>query len=190
MTGTRRIAAAAACVLTAVLAAAGCSSSGGSTSETTHNNTPIFDPCTQISDDILRQAGLDPSSKDKDVAGVHYKGWDLCGWKPVNFDIWGVTSYGVTVYSTNGESLEQVRNDSFNNHFADVTVAGHNALQFHSGGTDPALDCDVAFATSVNGVIDVSIDRNEAGSYNEPVCATTNRMATLLLPSFASVLQR
>ncbi|MGK8489859.1 DUF3558 domain-containing protein [Nocardia asiatica] len=136
----------------------------------------LFNPCTEIPDAALREAGLDPATEDPGVAGVHQSGWEICGWD--------APRYLVTVFST-GRAVSEFESKPGNVEFKDVTVAGRPGRQFKVEGATKDLGCDIVFPAS-QGVIQLRIFNKAAalGNRADDSCSVLYRVGESLVPVF------
>ncbi|WP_280262333.1 DUF3558 domain-containing protein [Nocardia wallacei] len=132
---------------------AACTDGGGngpSGSSTTTAEAKLWDPCTQIPDDALVRAGVDPKAKDMGIAGVHQSGWEICNWKGKR--------YTVVVFSGK-QSLQEVERKPGNVDFQDVVIAGRPGRQYRVEGASKQDMCDVAFPAA-QGVFEIKISNS------------------------------
>ncbi|MBF6228203.1 DUF3558 domain-containing protein [Nocardia abscessus] len=136
----------------------------------------LFNPCTGIPDEALREAGLDPATEDPGVAGVHQSGWEICGWD--------APKYLVTVFST-GRTVSEFESKPGNVEFKDVAVAGRPGRQFKVEGATKDLGCDILFPAS-QGVIQLRILNKAAalGNRADDSCSVLYRVGESLVPVF------
>lgn len=166
----------------ATLAAAGCSPSTHDTPPAAITTTAVasaatWDPCTQVTDDQIRQLGLDPATKDPDTAGAQYPGWKTCSWTRAG------ARYGLGVLSTNTRTLDQqVRHDPDNSDIVEITIGDRKMLQYHFGHDDRSMDCNIALGTASNGVVFLSVNGSSVTQWPKPVCEIARQAATVLLP--------
>ncbi|NUS45797.1 MAG: DUF3558 family protein [Mycobacteriaceae bacterium] len=139
------------------LAVVGCSSDDGKTGSapaiptTVAVQVQMWDPCT-MSDDLIRRAGLDPTTKQ--VQPIPSTRSKICRWKGVDVI--------VDVLSQPDRTIQDLRQKGDNHDFQDVLVGGRPALMYTSGAQTPSLTMDVAFSLH-GGVVDlVVIKRSES----------------------------
>ncbi|WP_280273253.1 DUF3558 domain-containing protein [Nocardia wallacei] len=148
---TRRLAVVLLATLVPVLAACDGGGGGGSTgSETTTAEVALWDPCTQVPDDVLQRAGVDPKTKESGIAGVHQSGWEICNWKG--------KQYTVGVFSGK-RSVQEIESKEGNTDFRDVVLAGRQGRQFRVEGASKDLTCDVVFPAG-QGVFELTVMSN------------------------------
>ncbi|GGN99044.1 DUF3558 domain-containing protein [Nocardia rhizosphaerihabitans] len=132
----------------AVVGLVGCGSGETSSKGATTTAKPVlWNPCTEIPDDALRAAGVDPATEEKGVAGVPQSGWEICGWSG--------PQYSLTVYTTN-KSVAQFEEKPGNVDFRDVAIAGRSGREFRVAGASKQLDCNVVFPAS-QGVVQLQV---------------------------------
>ena len=155
MTGRREKLRISAFTLGAVLVLAGCSNVGdGETSptrtshiaQTSTGSGPIsasinasapWDPCT-LPDSAISAAGLNPTSKEKDVVGVGFDGWKVCSWRA------DAKWYDFSILSGQQVTLEDVRKRPDYGGFAPRSVGTHQGIQFRDVGDSDNLECYIA----------------------------------------------
>lgn len=131
----------------------------------------FWDPCAELSDATLKQAGALPEKKN---AAVQLVGWRICAW-PTVFE-----HYWLNVSSTDEDTLSTMRRDPTYTDFRDVSVDGRKGQTYlftHSrrGG------CTVGFDTSYGSV---HIDMTKP--YADDACERAVDVARKLLPSLPS----
>ncbi|MET9212411.1 MULTISPECIES: DUF3558 domain-containing protein [unclassified Nocardia] len=159
----------------AVVGLAACDSGETSSKGATTTAKPtLWNPCTEISDDALTAAGVDPASEEKGVAGVPQSGWEICGWDGPTF--------AVTVYATN-KAVDQFKSKPGNVDFRTVTIAGRSGEEFRVEGASKKLDCNVVFPVS-QGVVQLQVlNRASLDGLTDP-CVSLVRVGETLVPTF------
>ncbi|MFE3545217.1 DUF3558 domain-containing protein [Nocardia sp. NPDC059177] len=160
----------------AVVGVVGCESGETSPQGATTTVQPaLWDPCSEISDQTLTAAGVDPSTEEAGVAGVHQSGWEICGWSG--------DEYALTVYTT-AMSVADFEAKPGNTGFTDVTIAGRQGRQFKVEGDTRNLFCDVVFPTE-QGVVQLGIGNSAIadGPLEDP-CVYLQRAGAVLVPVF------
>lgn len=157
------------------LVACGSSTSGSpsASSETSAAQVKLFDPCTQIPEDVLKSAGVDPATKDSGVAGVHQSGWEICGWRG--------PKYYITVYST-ARPVSDFETKPGNVEFRDVTIGGRQGRQFRVEGGSKDLLCDVVFPAK-QGVLQIELSNRAALDNPENPCVLLSRFGAEIVPA-------
>lgn len=156
------------------LLAAGCGSTtegeptaaGSNTASTTRNldEIEIFNPCSELSDEALESAGLDPSSKG--VITDPPSGpstWRVCNWTPSD------KQFAIGVFSTS-HTLEESRENDDLTDFKDVTVGSREGLSFRDKSTPAGDGCYVAFAAE-QGMFEISADWLRRGKRDVDICS-------------------
>lgn len=125
---------------------AGCDGGGETAAPQTTVRDPdkivVFNVCSQLSDEVLRGAGLDPATKN--VVTDPPSGpstWRVCNWKPLD-DRFGSGSRRVGVFSTSHTLAETRVKDSVSD-VRPTTVGGREGITFKESA-DPD-SCYVAF---------------------------------------------
>ncbi|WP_327149286.1 DUF3558 domain-containing protein [Nocardia sp. NBC_01329] len=182
--GQRTTVAAVAVLAGAVLAVSGCdATTGGSAVAVTTTDAAateaLWDPCTQISDGVLRQVGVDPSTRDNTISGVeNVEGWKLCSWhdKPVRWN------YALGVWATS-HSIEETKQDHNNIDFADVIVAGRSGVQFKRAEDSHEEMCYLSFPVDGQS-IEISIYKTVLTEDRRAPCDIASAAAEILVPIF------
>ncbi|MFD4458665.1 DUF3558 domain-containing protein [Nocardia sp. NPDC058480] len=161
----------------AVVGLVGCDS-GESTSKgaTTTAKPVLWNPCTEISDAALTEAGVDPATEEKGVAGVPQSGWEICGWAGPDFSL--------TVYTTN-KPVDEFEQKPGNVDFRDVTIAGRTGREFKVTGASKDLGCDVVFPAK-QGVVQLQIFNSALKTGLDDPCTYLERVGEVLVPIFPS----
>lgn len=125
------------------LVLAGCGSDGD-TGDANSARDPVFSPCDDIPDDVLRSVGVDPSTESRDIMGVAQPGWKICGWRGSN--------YSLAVFATT-RTLDDVRVNDRNEDFISVEVDGRSAFSYRETADSNRESCDVALDSSGGAVL-------------------------------------
>lgn len=171
----------------ALLVITGCDASPGqpgvptTTEDAAAADANLWDPCS-IDEDLLRQVGVDPATRDDTISGVRdVGGWRLCSWKdkPVR------GSYSLGVWST-VHTIEESKQDANNIEFTDIAVAGRSGTQFKRAD-DPEGDvCYLSFPADGQS-IEISVYKAystmELEDEREP-CVIGLAAAESLVPEF------
>lgn len=128
----------------------------------------LWDPCT-LPESAISGTGLNQATKERDVAGVDFTGWKVCGWQAAArwYDL-GVLS-GAFV-------LDEVRQRQDKESFTSLTVGPHRALQYLDVGDSKRLKCSVAVENARGTVIFKVTTRYSIGKQGEP-CQEAGRHA-------------
>ncbi|MBJ8342310.1 DUF3558 domain-containing protein [Antrihabitans sp. YC3-6] len=130
----------------------------------------LFDPCTEISDDLLRQMGVDPATEEADLAGVEYPGWKVCSWSGP----W----YFLTVF-VGDKSLDQMRENKSFTKFRDIKIGTRDALQYQSTSSMQDEDCFIGYAVN-GGVVMIEVATMFSEEKAEDPCDVVIRDAIAL----------
>ncbi|WP_227984954.1 DUF3558 domain-containing protein [Nocardia spumae] len=158
---------------------AACNSGDGNSSAdpaTSAATATLWDPCTQIPDDVLRRAGVDPSTKQSGIAGVHQSGWEICNWKG--------KQYTLAVLSGN-HSVQEVTGKEGNVDVQGVTIAGRAGQQFRVDGATKDLTCDVVFPSG-QGAIELTVIGSLALDNSGDPCHSLNSVGEQIVPVLPS----
>ncbi|MEU4648094.1 DUF3558 domain-containing protein [Nocardia fluminea] len=161
----------------AVVGLVGCDSGEPTSKGATTTAEPVlWNPCTEISDAALSEAGVDPATEEKGVAGVPQSGWEICGW--------GGPNYSITVYTTN-KLVDEFEQKPGNVDFRDVTIAGRTGREFKVTGASKDLGCDVVFPAN-QGVVQLQIFNSALKTGLDDPCTYLERVGEVLVPIFPS----
>lgn len=149
---------------------------GGTTDGTPTTATPaaLWNPCTQIPDQVLRDAGVDPATEESGIGGVHQSGWEICSWNAPEFSL--------AVFST-GRVVAEFEQKSGNVEFRDITISGRQGRQFKVEGASKHLMCDAVFPAA-QGVVQLNILNHPALDDLEDPCAVLSRVGETVVPLF------
>lgn len=176
----RRTTAAVAALAGVVLVVSGCGTETKGKPEPSTDTSAagaLWDPCTQVSDAVLKQIGVDPGSKKSGVAGVEEPGWKVCSWHdpehPFNYDlgIWATI-----------RTVDEIKKKQDNIDFTPVTVGGRAGFTFRSASYDDDEVCDLVFPTAQGGSVQVSSFNISTKSRQVPPCNRTLAAAEILAP--------
>lgn len=160
---TIRAAAGAAALLTAVaFGATGCSSDESSDTPTTAAAAEAWDPCT-LSDETLREAGLDPTTQGKGSLGPGQPGWNSCEWKSAD-------KTSVVMGASATATVEQFRNGPGNIDIQEVTVAGRPAITHREDGDEEGTFCWLVVPFQGGGVMAMQVARSVFTKGTTPMC--------------------
>lgn len=134
----------------------------------------VFNPCTQLSDDVLRATGVDPASKSVVTdAPTGPTSWRVCHWKPAN------RLYSMGVLSTSHTLDEARRNDDLTG-FRDITIGTRPGLSFREK-YDPENICHVAFSAR-QGMFEIRAAWMDGDSSDGDLCEIAMHHAADLEP--------
>ncbi|MEU2040981.1 DUF3558 domain-containing protein [Nocardia niwae] len=139
-----------------------------STSKSGGPDAALWDPCT-LPESAISGTGLNQATREKDVAGVDFTGWKVCGWQAASrwYDL-GVLSGAF--------ALDEVRQRQDKESFTPLTVGSHRALQYLDVGDSKRLKCSVAVENAHGTVIFKVTTRYSVGKQGEP-CQEADRHA-------------
>ncbi|MFC9963891.1 DUF3558 family protein [Nocardia ignorata] len=129
----------------------------------------LFEPCADVGEQALTQAGVDPASRVP--AGSAEAGWQTCAWD-------GATA-SLRVYSAD-RSLEEFEAEAGPGNFYDITVAGRAGRKLVDSASLTTV-CDVAFGAE-QGVVRMIVVTNP-GRPAPDACATLTRMGEAIVPA-------
>ncbi|WP_083880359.1 DUF3558 domain-containing protein [Nocardia araoensis] len=163
----------------AVVVLAGCGDSTGGTptpatsalptTSATKSSDPdaaLWNPC-DLPESAISGTGLDPASKEKDVAGVDFTGWKVCGWRASSR--W----YDLTIFSGTPTLDEYMQRPDFE-HFVPQTVGSRRAVEFLDVGDTQRLGCSIAIAVRGGTVSFGVLTRYSVGKQGDP-CIQVHR---------------
>ncbi|WP_431968082.1 DUF3558 domain-containing protein [Nocardia sp. bgisy134] len=163
-----------AAVLVPGVAACGGSTEGAATTSTSAAQAALWNPCTEVPDDLLRQIGVDPATEEKGLAGVDQSGWEIC--------TWAAPKYYLTIFSSD-RTEQEIRNKPGNVDFEEIQIAGRGGLRYRVEGAGKALDCDTAFSAQ-QGSISVKVGNKPSQNGHVDPCALSARAAEYLVSEF------
>ncbi|WP_280256252.1 DUF3558 domain-containing protein [Nocardia wallacei] len=170
---TRRLAVVLLVALAPGLGACNGGDEGGSTGAATSSaEAKLWDPCTQIPDDALQRAGVDPRTKESGIAGVHQSGWEICNWKGKR--------YTIALFS-GSRSLQEIEGKEGNVDFQDVVIAGRSGRQYRVTGASKNDTCNVAFSAS-QGVLEIMVGNSLIVDNPGDPCVTLRIVGEELVP--------
>ncbi|MBF6173742.1 DUF3558 domain-containing protein [Nocardia blacklockiae] len=170
---TRRLAVVLLAVMVPVLGACNDGDGGDAPgSATTTAEAKLWDPCTQIPDDVLQRAGVNPAAKESGIAGVHQHGWEICNWKGKR--------YTVTVFS-GSRPLQEIETKPGNVDFEDVVIAGRSGRQYRVEGASKNDTCDVAFSAS-QGVFEIMVGNSLIVDNPGDPCVSLREVGNQIVP--------
>lgn len=168
-----------------LLLVTGCGSTKGGTATpstgaagTSAATAALWDPCTQVSDQVLQNVGLDPSSKKADVAGVPEPGWKVCGWHDPQTPF----NYNVGVWSTI-HTVDEFKKKKDNVDFVDISVNGRNGYQFRDAGYEVGEACYLVFPAA-QGAFQITTLNVSSKGRQVPACDRAKAAAEVIAPIF------
>ncbi|MEV2220427.1 DUF3558 domain-containing protein [Nocardia vinacea] len=180
----RRTTAKVAVLAGALLVATGCATTNGgtatpaTTTDKAKATAALWDPCTQISDSILRDVGVDPSTRNNTISGVeNVEGWKLCSWN----DQPDRANYNLGVWSTI-YTIEDVKGDENNIGFTNISIAGRSGVEFRKAHDRDGGECYLAFPS--NGqTVEISIYKTTLTKDDRTSCVIASAAAEKLMPT-------
>lgn len=154
------------------LIVSGCTSHSSNQGTTTSQTyAQPFDVCS-LPDSVLRQAGLDPATKNAASPANHSI---ACQWH--NSDV------HVLINANTSLTLQDLRAEPGNTSFSDITVAGRQGQQFN-GTPDPITKtCSLAFPVSNAGVVVFLAEKSPITDSPRTACELVQGVAAVLLPA-------
>ena len=168
-----RFAAAVAAMAAGVFLLSGCeggSVNGDTTPSSTSVNAGLFQPCDKIPADAIREAGADPTTATRDVAGVQQTGWAVCRWE----GSWYFLTVAVTTHT-----VDEAKQLSIFHDFRKVDLLGRDAHAFVQGNDGPNDNCTIAYPMN-HGSVQVEVSRKGGETAREDPCATALRASKVL----------
>lgn len=170
-------------VIAAGLFVAGC---GGATdaeppADTTEQKpaTVAFNPCDELSDEALRAAGLDPSTKQTSVDSPTGGVWKICMWQPVDGTPY-IVSIGTTTFSQ-----EELPGNPTVTGFEDVQIGSRAGKTYHQANDPEPLRCYVSIPAAGGGMHNVILGwrtSQKASIPESPPCTLAVERAKELEP--------
>ncbi|MBF6161349.1 DUF3558 domain-containing protein [Nocardia cyriacigeorgica] len=171
----------------AVLLAAGCNTTvdgeattqgDGAASAGSPTAVAIFNPCSDLSEQALTDAGLDPSTErtsiDPPSGGAD---WRICSWKPSDSS----ATYRVDVFSTSYTIDEARQNDNLTG-FKDVTIGPRSGVTLYDKSDTKRDRCYAAFPAE-QGMFEVAVTWRGSSSDMPDMCVIAVDQATKLEPN-------
>lgn len=135
----------------------------------------VFNPCTQLADEVLVSLGLNPASKSVVTdAPTGPTSWRVCHWMPVN------RQYAVSVFSTS-HTLDEARTNDNHIDIRETTVGGRPAIYSRDKADTKRDSCYVSF-TAQQGMFEINATWVEGDPGDGDICAMAKRYADDLEP--------
>ncbi|WP_227996257.1 DUF3558 domain-containing protein [Nocardia australiensis] len=157
-------------VLASSAVGCGTTTNGSPSASSTTAAPALFDPCTEVPDDALRAAGVDPATKEAGIAGVHQVGLEVCKWRG--------PAYAISLYST-GKPVSEFETKPGNIGFQDVTIAGRQGREFRAEGWE--TQCNAVFPAA-QGALQVQILGRMSVDNPEDPCSVLARVGEKIVP--------
>ncbi|WP_446226076.1 DUF3558 domain-containing protein [Nocardia sp. IBHARD005] len=133
----------------------------------------LWDPCT-LPDSALAAAGLNTSTKEKDVAGVKFEGWKVCAWDDA------AKTYALTVF-TSTHTIDEVRARTDWTDFTAVQIGGYSGLQYRPAGSAHDAECSISLTVG-RQLVDFSVlNRHSARNIAKDACQESRRLTEVLI---------
>ncbi|MCE5292862.1 MAG: DUF3558 domain-containing protein [Nocardiaceae bacterium] len=129
----------------------------------------FWDPCTELSDQALREAGAKPETKDD---AVQFPDWHMCGW------LLDTDPYSLGVLSTERRVADFRRNPTKTG-FQDANVSGRHGL-IYLEVANTRSSCTVGFDTARGSVHVVVGTRDLSRETCGPALDTARRLLPYL----------
>ncbi len=141
---------------------------------TTVNETAIWDPCdpSALPPQALTDLGYDPTIARRDIAGVKFPGWKVCGWK-------GNPKFDLTAFSADKTLTDLPSNKEFRD-IRPAGVPGREAVMYGRTNSPDDEFCNVAIGTSFGHVSFRANPRNLGTEFGLDVCGEALRAAVAL----------
>ncbi|MFI5719655.1 DUF3558 domain-containing protein [Nocardia sp. NPDC051750] len=166
--------------LVAAAAVTGCTSStGGTATDTTTSTTTavveVFNPCTELSDQLLTEIGLDASTERVVTdAPEGATSWRVCAWRqPDNL-------VRVTVMSTS-HTLDDARANDNLIDIVDTTVGPRAAIQSKDKDEIPGKSCYTSFEAE-QGMFEIKATWFEEDGWTREICEISAEYAAAFEP--------
>ncbi|MFE1592261.1 DUF3558 domain-containing protein [Nocardia sp. NPDC058705] len=133
----------------------------------------VYNPCTELSADVLRATGVDPASKTTVTdppSGP--SSWRVCAWFPDG------NPYGMTVFSTS-HTLDETRSKDTIVDIRETKVGQRTAISFREK-SDPD-GCFIAFEAE-QGMFEISTSWLSSGKRDVDSCVISSKHATDIEP--------
>ncbi|MBF6397701.1 DUF3558 domain-containing protein [Nocardia cyriacigeorgica] len=147
--------------------------------ETSSQTTVQFNPCEDLSEDVLSSVGLDPTSENTSInPPTGDTQWRICDWRAVDSPV----AVGVAASTLAQDALAS--NPAVTG-FEDVTINGREGMTYVPADDKNQLRCYVSIPAERDGMYNVIVDwpyskRDQATE--KPPCATAIRYAEALEP--------
>ncbi|MEV0250708.1 DUF3558 domain-containing protein [Nocardia sp. NPDC050712] len=113
----------------------------------------VWNPCTQLSNEALQKARVDPATKTVTTDAQGGASWRVCKWQATELPIF------VTVFSTSHTQDESRANPKLTN-FRDVTIGPRKSLTYQEK-SEPSADGCYASLPAEQGMIEVRVGKRQ-----------------------------
>ncbi|WP_115411062.1 DUF3558 domain-containing protein [Nocardia farcinica] len=126
-------------VIAAAVAVTACGTTvdGTPTESAAKPSNAQFNPCTDISDDVLRGTGVDPASKDVVTDAAGPSAWRICSWDAIDLPYYLVVASSIN-------TVADVRNNDKETGFREVAIGPRTGLVHQDKSDTKGTDCRVA----------------------------------------------
>ncbi|WP_280490466.1 DUF3558 domain-containing protein [Nocardia carnea] len=159
---------------------AGCTSSTdgvatGTSAPTTTGPIEVFNPCTELPDQVVTEVGLSPASKDVVTdAPEGESSWRVCAWRtPDNL-------IRVSILSTS-HTLDEARTNENLVQTVETTVGSRPALRSYDKAETDGRSCYTSFAAE-QGMFEIKATWFEEDGWTRDICEISGEFATALEP--------
>ncbi|MGW5386004.1 DUF3558 domain-containing protein [Nocardia sp. NPDC003963] len=150
-------------------------SATGTAAPTTTGSVEVFNPCTELPDNVLTEVGLNPASKDVVTdAPEGESSWRVCAWlTPDDLVL-------VSILSTS-HTLDEARTNENLAQPVETTVGSRPALRSYDKAETDGKSCYMSFAAN-QGMFEIKAAWFEEEGWTRDICEITGEFATALEP--------
>lgn len=142
-------------------------------------NEASWDPCTQIDNDALVQAGVDPATRDNAIEDVHgVEGWKLCSWHNRDVDWDHTLGVWSTTYTTDDFQVDN-QDKPYLVDVTDISVAGRSGIQYRKAYDFPNSVCYLGIPYS-GGIVQATILNTAPTELKQDPCITVTQTVEVL----------
>ena len=142
-------------------------------------NEASWDPCTQIDNDALAQAGVDPATRDNAIEDVHdIEGWKLCSWHNRDADWDHTLGIWSTTYTTDDFRVDN-QDKPYVVDVTDISVAGRPGVQYRKAYDFPNSVCYLGIPYS-GGMVQATILNTAPTESKQDPCITVTQTVEML----------
>lgn len=120
-----------------------------STSSGGADGTELFNPCSEVPDEWLRETGLDPATKTVTTDPQDESAWRICGWYAVD------GPYRVDIMSTSHTQAESRANEKLTG-FREVAIGSRLGLIYKDKSDNLDLSCYVSLPAQ-QGMFEIAV---------------------------------
>ncbi|ATL68168.1 hypothetical protein CRH09_20240 [Nocardia terpenica] len=138
-----------------------------------HPAESLWDPC-QISHDIWRQIGVDPSTLTSDIAGfASFRGFKRCGGHDTR------RTYAVDVWSQ-VSTLDHFQREETGAEFVPITITSRQGLRYRPASDTTGNQCNLIFPAT-QGSYSIVVVKLDSHSPIDP-CDRVTEVANIVVP--------